>query len=115
MLTEILSGWAELPGTSPSYHSFLHDWVIPHWQLFAYILTFGEMAIGISYVIGFLVRPASLAAMILLINIMLGQGPESYTIGEIYFAANAMIFMVSAGRCVGFDYYFYKRVRGIWW
>ena len=44
---------------------------------------------------------------------------DKYGIKEDFYktilAVHVMMAWVGAGRCLGFDYYFFKRRRGIWW
>jgi thiosulfate dehydrogenase (quinone) large subunit len=114
-LSELVTQWANNPDAHPGIHRLLAEWVVPHWQTFSYLVVFGEFAIGISLILGFMVRPTALAATIGTLVCLLAMGTESRAYNQIYLAATAMLFLVSAGRCVGFDYYFYKRVRGYWW
>lgn len=101
------------------FKSILETVVIPNWQYFAITLTVIQLLVGISYIIGYLVRPFSLAAVAVSFFLMLAVGPGGVGQTE----SQAMFILVlhltlgwmGAGRCLGIDYYFYKRRRGIWW
>lgn len=115
VLQGILQKWIELGIQHQSYVHFLQDWVSPHWRLFSYLVIFGEVFVGMSFILGFMVRPAALVAIFLNINFLLASGAPGLIVNKVFIAANLTLYLVSAGRCVGLDYYFYKRVRGIWW
>lgn len=114
-LQQIISKWIEAGATHVSYIDFLNNWVMPHWKVFSHLVTYGEIAIGLSLIFGFLVRPSTLAAIIMSVNFILAAGEQAAEINKVLIAINSMLFMISAGRCIGLDYYFYKRVRGFWW
>src|ERR1700677_1542639 len=42
------------------YARFLQTWVITHWQMASYFLVTTEVAIGLCFILGFMVRPAAL-------------------------------------------------------
>ena len=98
------------------YKNFLETVVIPNWQYAAVAILVLWFAIGVSYIVGYLVRPFAILA--------LGVGFASlFAIGAGASESQAMFLLVlhftlgwmGAGRCLGIDYYFYKRRRGIWW
>lgn len=97
------------------YIRFLEDVVIPNWKVFAYILTYCEFLLGLSFIVGFLVRPACLVGIFLCANALyLSVGVEN-TLYQTYVALLILMLWMGAGRSLGFDYFFYKRRRGIWW
>lgn len=97
------------------YRQFLEMTVIPHWQIFAYGITFLEFAIGLSFIAGYFVRPFALMGVLLSINYLMASGPTSLELQRVFLAINVTMAWLGAGRCLGIDYYFYKRRRGIWW
>lgn len=103
--------------TAPEwYQFFLTNLVIPNWQVFATSLLVAQFIIGFSYVFGYLVRPASILAILLGINLLWSIGP---TPGEIHDSVMLILHLtlgwLGAGRCLGVDYYFYRKHRGLWW
>lgn len=98
------------------FKSFLEAMVIPNWQYAAVTILALWFSIGVSYIIGYLVRPFAIIALVLGVASLFAVGPGA---GE----SQAMFLLVlhftlgwmGAGRCLGIDYYFYKRRRGIWW
>lgn len=109
---------AYLPrSTSPDwYRAMLENMVIPNWQPFAYALVGAQILIGVSYLVGYLVRPFALVGLFLTINFMLafGQQPSEAQM-PFLLMLHLTLGWLGAGRCFGIDYFFYKRRRGIWW
>ncbi len=103
------------------YANVLQHVVVRHWQIFAYFITYCEFIIGISLLIGFLVRPTALLGIFLMLNyVYIGGGGGATVSGsadlqQVFLALFIILFWVGAGRCFGFDFYFYKRQRGLWW
>jgi thiosulfate dehydrogenase [quinone] large subunit len=101
----------ELPGW---YANVLQYVVVPNWRFFSYFVTYCEFIIGVTFLIGLFVRPASLLGLVLTLNFIY-IGGLSTELQQTYLALFIVMFWVGAGRCFGFDYYFYKRQRGLWW
>lgn len=98
------------------YLSFLEQIVIPNWQIFAYAIVVAQMMIGISYVIGYLVRPMSILGILVCFNVMIALGGQQSELQSTFMLIlHFTLGWLGAGRCLGFDYYFYKRRRGLWW
>lgn len=98
------------------YKIALESVVVPNWQFFATGIVVAQFAIGLSYIVGYLVRPCSLIGMILGFNLMLALGPHQSELQSTFMIVLHFILgWLGAGRCLGIDYYFYKRRRGIWW
>jgi thiosulfate dehydrogenase [quinone] large subunit len=100
---------------SPIYRDFLENIFIPHWQTFAFIIVALEFAIALSYILGFVVRPMALTAAILALNMMMMTADSGQDFFKLIFVCHITLSWVGAGRCLGVDYYFFKRKRGIWW
>lgn len=113
--------------TAPEWFRwFLENAVIPNWQVFAIGVALAQAFIGASYIIGYLVRPAAIAGVVLSAGLMgaIGIGSANGTgnltgIGlqatTLMFVLHLVLGWIGAGRCLGFDYFFYKRHRGLWW
>ena len=97
------------------YQRFVEALVIPNWQLFAYVLTYCEFLIGLSFVLGFLVRPLALLGLVMSLNYVYTTSPAVSGMYQAYVVIFLVLAWLGAGRCLGFDYYFFKRQRGIWW
>ncbi len=97
------------------YANFLQHVVVPNWQFFAYFVTYCEFIIGISFLIGFLVRPSAILGFLLMLNFIYAGRDVATGVQQIHLVLFIIMFWVGAGRCLGFDYFFYKRQRGLWW
>lgn len=95
--------------------SFFESIGIPYWQFFAHLLTSLEFGLGICLLVGYLVRPASILAILLNLCLIWLNPPQMALLFKTFIAINITLGWLGAGRCIGFDYYFYKRMRGIWW
>ncbi|RYZ75460.1 MAG: DoxX family membrane protein [Proteobacteria bacterium] len=103
--------------TAPDwYKHFLEVIVIPNWQIFAWAIVVIHLVIGLSYILGYLVRPMSVIAVLLGFNLMMALGTQQYELQTTFvLVIHFTLGWLGAGRCLGLDYYFYKRRRGIWW
>ncbi len=98
------------------YKTFLEHVVVPNWQIFAYSIIVIQMLIGFSYIIGYLVRPMSLLGILFSVNVLLALGGQHSELQNTFMLIlHFTLGWLGAGRCLGFDYFFYKRRRGIWW
>ena len=97
------------------YRDLLENIVVPNWQIFAYTLVYIEFIIGISFLLGFLVRPIALLGIFLAANAIFVVESSLIPMQQAYLALFIVLFWIGAGRCFGLDYYFYKRQRGLWW
>ena len=97
------------------YANFLQYVVVPHWEFFAYFITYCEFLIGFSLLLGFLVRPICLVGIFLMFNFVFAGQSIGVELQKTYLVLFIVLFWIGAGRCLGFDYYFYKRYRGMWW
>jgi len=122
-LTDQIQSWIAAGPHDEKYVHFLQTWVLTHWQVFSYLVVTGEIMVGVAFILGFMVRPAALVAIFLNWNFLLAGIPANRkfqfrkiaTSAAAFIAINLMFFFISAGRCIGFDYYFFKKVRGFWW
>ncbi len=105
----------------PSSHApnwfklFASNQMIPHWQTVAFIVLGLEFAIAISYIAGYVVRPVAVLGVLLCMMMLFISGPASEDFFKTFLAIHLILGWVGAGRCLGFDYYFFKRRRGLWW
>jgi len=106
-----------LPGlNAPVWYKILTERiVIQHWQAFALVALGLEFAIAISYLFGYVVRPMAFIGLLISINYLILAGGSSDELYRTFIAIHFMMAWVGAGRCLGLDYYFFKRRRGVWW
>jgi thiosulfate dehydrogenase [quinone] large subunit len=97
------------------YRMFLENVVVPQWQVFAFLLLGLQFAIAVSYLVGYVVRPVAVLAMLLSFQMLIFGGSGTADLHKTFIAIHFVMAWVGAGRCLGFDYYFYKRRRGAWW
>lgn len=97
------------------YIEILEGIVQPNWKIFAYLITYCEFLIGISFIVGFFVRPISILAIFIGINFIYASGSGEMAVNEIFVVLFIIMGWLGAGRCLGFDYFFFKRQRGLWW
>ncbi len=96
------------------YKGLLENLVVPQWQFFAYSITYVEFIIALALILGFLVRPVSILAIALCMNFIFITDPSMALLYKNYVAIFITLAWLGAGRCLGVDYYFFKRQRGIW-
>lgn len=128
-LNHIKLGWLDKPALSSKLTSILAsssnlgEWYrvllesigIPYWLEVSFLIILLELAIGVSYLIGYLVRPMALFAAGMLWFQMGYSDPSEIMNLKVLLVVNIFISWIGAGRVLGFDYYFYKKHRGIWW
>jgi len=61
-------------GTTGPYHVFLITTVVPHADVFAQLIRIGEVAVGISLLLGLFTRIGAMGGMFLALNYLLAQG-----------------------------------------
>lgn len=115
ILSRSIDEWLPISTAPEWYKDVLETVVVPNWKIFAYLITCTEFIIGVSFLIGFLVRPVALMGVFLTINFFYNTGPSVADLHRMFLAVFIIMWWVGAGRCMGFDYFFYKRQRGIWW
>ena len=88
------------------YRSFIESVVLPNKALFAGIVTFGEIAIGLTMILGLATRYAAVAGALLVTNFWLAKG-QGMLDGSNHDAVWLFIFLVlaliPAGRIAGLD------------
>ena len=107
----------------PFYQPFLAHVVSPHPVFWAHVVGFGELAIGLSLVSGWLVRAASVGGLIEMLNLLAatGMAPGAHADLWKYFGANlehicpALLFVIfffsRAGETWGVDGWLAERKR----
>lgn len=114
-LAATISEWLPFSSAPDWYRQILESTVVPNWQFFAYTLTYFEFLIGLSFIVGFLVRPIALVGVFLSLNYIYISGSHSLDLSKFHLITFLVLAWLGAGRCLGMDYFFFKRKRGIWW
>ncbi len=114
-LAEQISEFLPLSHAPEWYKVLMASQIVTHWQGFAFVILGFQLALAISYIIGYVVRPMSLLAVLFTLNWLFISDPVYEDLFKTFLAMHLVFAWVGAGRCLGFDYYFFKRRRGIWW
>lgn len=110
-LNELLSS----SQASLNFKYLISETIIPSWQFFAYFLFFVQLFIGFSFVSGFLIRISAILGAILCSFYLLMQVSSITPFYQILFLSFLSMGFIGAGRCLGIDYFFYKRYNGWLW
>jgi thiosulfate dehydrogenase [quinone] large subunit len=88
------------------YRPFIETIVLPHNEIFATLIAWGELLIGLALVVGLATRYAAIAGAILVTNFWLAKG-EPFLAGSNHDVVWLVIFIVlasvPAGRIAGLD------------
>lgn len=97
------------------YQTLFKNVVAPYWSVWSHGFIFVEVVIGLGLMLGFLTRPLGVLAIVICIHYSM-LGDELVALLYSTFSAILLtLVVVGAGRCVGFDYYFFKKNRGLLW
>jgi thiosulfate dehydrogenase [quinone] large subunit len=107
-------GYSQAPAW---YLDFLQTTVVPepYWQFFAWIVTLSEILLGVSFLLGYLVRPFCILGILISLNQWTLAPATLVPLHQMFVVVYIVLAWLGAGRCLGVDYFFYKRMRGIWW
>lgn len=100
------------------HRAFIESFVIPHAHFFTYLVIAGELSIGISLVVGLLVRISSLFGAFYNFNILFsvayaaGGGTVNYN--RVLILLHLIFVSASAGRSLGFDGLLKRRFPRSW-
>jgi thiosulfate dehydrogenase [quinone] large subunit len=86
--------------------------VLPNAQLFATLVTWGELLAGVSLILGLMTRLSATVALLLTLNYMLAKGawPWTSSSNDAAFAAISLALLIgAAGRTFGLDSILAKR------
>jgi thiosulfate dehydrogenase [quinone] large subunit len=100
---------------SSTYRYLIDNLVIPNWQIFTFMVLGLQLSVAISYLLGYLVRPTALIAAVISVQWVSFAPDGQESLPRLLVACHVLMLWIGAGRCLGIDYYFYRRRRGIWW
>jgi uncharacterized membrane protein YphA (DoxX/SURF4 family) len=102
----------------PFHRDFILHFVTPHAYLFAHLVAYGEIAIGLSLFFGCLVRLSSTFGVFHNLNILfamaLPAGGVQVGLNRIFIVFQVMFLFASAGRAIGLDALLKKRFPQTW-
>jgi uncharacterized membrane protein YphA (DoxX/SURF4 family) len=91
----------------PWYKTFLETVVVPHSELFGYLVMFGEIATGAGLLLGLLTRLNACVALFMLVNYYFGpgmaRGGAPLAQQQTFIVALIIILLANAGRTLGLD------------
>ncbi|MBI2985630.1 MAG: DoxX family membrane protein [Deltaproteobacteria bacterium] len=95
------------------YKAFLTDVVIPNRELFGYLVTLGEILVGLCLVLGLLTRFSSIVGLFMLLNYYFGigmaRGGSSLAQQQTFIVALVVILLSNPGRTLGLDGLLFKK------
>jgi thiosulfate dehydrogenase [quinone] large subunit len=104
------------PDLYPWYKNFLMNYVVPHHELFGYLVMAGEILIGACLLLGLLTRVAAFVGLFMMVNYYLGPGMAWGGIVIAYqklFLVTLIVFLLSnPGRVLGLDGAIFGKGRG---
>lgn len=110
-LPQLLASAADSP--FDWHRQFIFGVVVPHPQFFSYLVCFGELAIGVSLVLGCFVRLSSLFGAIHNFNIYLAigipHGGATLGLNRLFIVCLLVFAVAGAGRALGIDGVLKKR------
>ena len=96
----------------PFYQQLVEAILLPNAALFAWLVTWGELAVGVLLIVGLLTRLSAVGALLLAINYMWAKGAWFWTpsSNDAAFAAISLALIVgAAGRTLGLDAFLARR------
>lgn len=91
----------------PWYKSFLQNYVVPHSELFGYLVMIGEIAVGACLLFGLFTRFSAAVGLFMLINYFLGpdmgRGGASLAQQQTFIVALVIFLLANPGRTLGLD------------
>jgi len=91
----------------PWYKRLLLDYVVPHQELFGYLVTIGEIAAGACLLLGFFTRFSAAIGLFMLINYYLGpgmaRGGAALAQQQTFIILLAIFILANPGRTLGLD------------
>ncbi len=107
--------WFVRSDWSNAWNFVFEEFAVSYWKFFSY-LDFTLLLIGgVLLILGFLVRPVCVVLFVYLFWLSQIQNPLHVDLLMAYRVGLVALFWAGAGRCLGLDYYFYKRRRGFLW
>jgi uncharacterized membrane protein YphA (DoxX/SURF4 family) len=91
----------------PWYKRFLLDYVVPHQELFGYLVMLGELAVGACLLLGLFTRFSAIVGLFMIVNYLLGpgmaRGGATLAQQQIFIVALVIFVLSNPGRTLGLD------------
>ncbi len=95
------------------YKSFLAGVVVPHRELFGYLVMSGEILVGLCIILGLLTRFSSLVGLFMLLNYYFGpgmaRGGATLAQQQTFIISLVVILLTNPGRTLGLDGLLFKK------
>jgi thiosulfate dehydrogenase [quinone] large subunit len=101
-----------LQKSHPFYREFVQEVVLPSAPVFATLVAWGELLVGVSLMLGLVTRVSAAAALLLVVNYMFAKGNWFWTpsSNDAAFAAISFALLIgAAGRTLGIDAFLARR------
>jgi uncharacterized membrane protein YphA (DoxX/SURF4 family) len=100
----------------PWYKAFLQNYVVPHSELFGYLVMLGEISVGACLLFGLFTRFSSGIGLFMLINYYLGpgmaRGGASLAQQQTFIVALVIFVLANPGRTLGLDGLLFSNGKG---
>lgn len=100
----------------PWYRNFIVEYMVPHAELFGYVVMAGEILVGACLLLGLFTRFSTLVGLFMLINYYLGpgmaRGGAPLAQQQMFIVCLVVIFLSNPGRTLGLDGLFSSASRG---
>ena len=114
---QVEGGWSMMGtvGSAESfgwYRPFIEQVAVPNAELFSFLVTWGELGVGLSLILGLAARGGAALAVFLPLNYALLQGRNPLVFSgwdSVYMWLGLILLVGQAGRCLGVDHYLAKR------
>lgn len=107
----------------PFFRSFMEGTVVPNAELFAQLVRFGELTVGVALVLGLLTNFAAIGSIFLSANILLSQGgvslgsglgsPEFVNVNVLVALISLVILLSPAAKALSIDAGLVRRSPGL--
>lgn len=91
----------------PWYKTFLQNYVVPHSEIFGYLVMIGEIAVGACLLLGLFTRVSAFVGLFILVNYYLGvgmaRGGFMLAHQQVFIIALAIFILANPGRTLGLD------------
>lgn len=92
------------------HHDFIVGWVVPNAGWFSHFIGYSELALGLSLLVGCLVRVSSAFGTFHMLNIYTSIATGAQVgLTRIFIVAQLMFLFASAGRSLGIDGWLHRR------
>jgi thiosulfate dehydrogenase (quinone) large subunit len=99
------------------YKSFLMNYVVPHHELFGYLIMVGEILVGIGLLLGLLTRWSACVGIFMVTNYYLGEGMgrggSVMAQQETFIVCLIVFLLANPGRALGLDGIISVRGKGL--